>query len=55
MLNLENTGPASLRRRSPSLPPMRLGRFAQAGLIGLRLLLGFTAGMAAYAVFHPPG
>ena len=44
------------RRRPPPLPPMRLGRFAQAGLIGLRVLLGLSAAMAAFAALHaPPG
>jgi hypothetical protein len=40
-----------LRRRPPPLPPMRLGRLSQAGLIGLRLLLGLTTAMALYAAF----
>jgi hypothetical protein len=55
MLNLEGLASAApRRRRPPPLPPMRLGRFAQAGLVGLRVLLCVTAAMAAFAVFHEP-
>jgi len=42
----------ALRRRPPPLPPMRLGRLSQAGLIGLRLLLGLTTAMALYAALR---
>lgn len=55
LLNLEAQRPAEIfpgARRQPPLPPMRLGRFAQAGLIGLRMLLGLSAAMAAFAAFH---
>jgi hypothetical protein len=34
---------------------MRLGRGAQAALIGLRLLLGLTTAMALYAALHGHG
>jgi hypothetical protein len=58
MLNLEApraaTAAPGARRRPPPLTPMRLGRFAQAGLIGLRVLLGVSTAMAAFAAFRGP-
>lgn len=58
MRTCEHPGPAEApsgaRRRPAPLPPMRLGRSAQAGLIGLRVLLGVSTAMAAFAAFHGP-
>jgi hypothetical protein len=46
------TDNAEPRRRPPPLPPMRLNPFAKGCLFGLRLLLGATTAMAAYAALH---
>ena len=42
------------RRRPPPLPPMRLGRGAQAGLLALRVVLGTSLVMAGFAAVHGP-
>jgi hypothetical protein len=45
---------ADVHRRRPPLALMRLGPFARAGLIGLRVLLCATTLMAGYAAFCGP-
>jgi hypothetical protein len=55
MPNLETPASGTSFRRRPSpLPPMRLGRFAGAALIGLRVLLGLSAAMAVFAAIRGP-
>lgn len=45
--------PAAVSRARPApLAPMRLGAWAQTGLVALRVLLGLSTVMALFTAFH---
>ena len=50
----ERPVPAGCHTRLQPLPPMRLDRAAQAGLVALRVLLLLTAAMSVFAAAHAP-